>query len=186
LRSNFLLSKVLFVLGAAIFVSNASAAVLSGTIFGGSDPLPEVTVELVDRSTGDVFASNDTSSDGLFLLEATSGSYKLKILPPASSGFEVSCVNNIEIQDTDVTQHVFLIENTNTAPPVMLSGMVEMPDGNPVEGLYVRAGDSYTQTDGFGEYTLSVLPGTHSLSVSTDYETKITYGGRLRYADYDE
>ena len=186
MRSNYLLSKVLFVLGAAIFVSNASAAVLSGTIFGGSHPLPEVTVELVDRSTGDVFASNDTSSDGLFLLEATSGFYNLKILPPASSGFEVSFVNNIEIKDSDITQNVFLIENTNTALPVMLSGIVEMPDGSPVEGLYVRAGGSYTQTDEFGEYTLSVLPGTHSLSVSTDYETKITYGGELRYADYDE
>jgi hypothetical protein len=47
-----------------------------------------------------------------------------------------------------------------------ITGRVVNPDGDPIEGAYVRAGSYYAITDFQGQFLLSLPPGAYNLSIS--------------------
>ena len=69
---------------------NASAWTLSGTVYGGSNPLPDVAVTLIDANTLTQLDTTITDSGGLYSFAVNDGTYNLTITPPNGSGFSES------------------------------------------------------------------------------------------------
>jgi len=165
-------------------ISNVEAATLYGTVYGGSDPLAEVTVNLFDTSTGDIKGRQLTTSSGFYEFVIDDGEYRLQILPSENSGFDESYVNNIVVNDSDVKQNVLLIEDSGFSQTSTVSGLLKMPDGTPVQEVWVSAQgnegtDHYAsgRTDAQGAYSLSLVPGSYAIRVYTSDTAFIMQGG---------
>jgi hypothetical protein len=153
-----LLVLALFLLAAA-----THAQTLSGTVYGGSDPLPEALVVLTNTATGDTVASTTTDANGGYAFTVTEGTYDIECQAPASSGFGDSHVNGVLVAGADVIQDIALVLDAHT-----LSGVVSLPDGTPIPNFALdvyRDGTKFaeTDTDGSGAYSLSLPTGVYEL-----------------------
>jgi hypothetical protein len=52
---------------------------LSGIIYGGSNPMPDATVNLYDAGTGNQLQSTVTNSNGFYTFTVDNGNYNLLI-----------------------------------------------------------------------------------------------------------
>jgi hypothetical protein len=147
-------------------VNAAYAYTLSGIIYGGSNPMPNATVNLYDASTGNQLQSTVTNSSGFYSFTVDNGTYNLIITPPPSSGFGESKVNGIPVNGADVTQNVILIQQA-----VILSGTVRYPDGTVAQNIRVYANGLSGETGGSalsdtsGHYSIPVGGGTYQIEV---------------------
>ncbi|MFP6582727.1 MAG: carboxypeptidase regulatory-like domain-containing protein, partial [Candidatus Hydrogenedentota bacterium] len=83
------------ILSLAFAASSASAHTLSGTIFGGSNPLPNTIVTLLDNGTQAVLDTDTTDVNGDYSFTVSDGTYDLDVAPPGGSGYLESVVQGI-------------------------------------------------------------------------------------------
>ncbi len=146
--------------------SQAAAFTLSGTVYGGSNPLPDATVSLKNADTGTQLGSSVTDVNGLYSFTVDNGTYNLGVVAPANSGFSDSVVNGVVINGGDVTQNVVLLSQGFT-----LSGVVRDPNGSPINGvnlaIYDQATDarvgSFITTDVTGAYSFLLSNGVYRI-----------------------
>ena len=121
---------MLLLLLASIVPAFAAAATLSGTVYLSGNPLPDTNVTVLDAQTEAVIDSTTTDSVGLYQLALDNGTYNLVIAPPANLGLSQSLVEDVVVNNEDITYHVVLIE-----PEVILNGVVTGADGTPAAGV---------------------------------------------------
>jgi hypothetical protein len=164
-----MLLALLMVAGQAL----ADGHTLSGTVYGGSSPLPNTQVEALNAGTSNVAASATTDGSGHYSLMLTDGPYNLHVTPPAGSGF-VEATTNISMSGADQTSDVILLAPAGGGGAV--SGTVRGLNGNPLPNIWVYAYATQTgqyiasaQTDAAGHYSLT--------STSTNIRVYMTNNG---------
>lgn len=147
--------------------SAAFAHTLSGTVYGGSAPLPDATVLLSNHNTENPLGSTVTDASGDYQFVVDDGVYDLDVQPPAGSIFGDAVVESIGVSGGDVHQDVILIATTNGHT---LSGVVRLPDGTPMPGVdltfYETTGDTElleVTTDATGSYSVSLPADTYRI-----------------------
>jgi hypothetical protein len=141
---------------------------LGGTVYGGSNPLPNATVTIYDAGNSAQLGSTTTDGAGHYSFDVSNGTYNLLVAPPTGLGLHDSVVNGVVVNGANVTQHVVLLQEA-----VTLSGVVRLPDGTPVGGIgvMVRLQASGTQvgdkllTDSEGRYSLPLATGTYRIDL---------------------
>ncbi|MGH3129877.1 MAG: carboxypeptidase regulatory-like domain-containing protein, partial [Gaiellaceae bacterium] len=119
-------------------------------------------VQVLSPGTESVVASASTDGSGFYQLSIATGTYDVKVVPPADSGFQPTLVLNRDIA-ADTTLN-FVLVPTGMAT---LHGRVLDRDGNGVPGQTVSlspSGGSVT-TDALGGYAFEVAPGTYQVTV---------------------
>ena len=151
-----------FVIGLAA-ARAASAATLSGTVYGGSTPLASTLVEALTDGTTTVAASSTTAANGQYSMTLADGTYDLRVSPPAGSGFGQEIVQNVTISGVNRSYDVVLL----SAQLGSLSGTVRGRNGQPIPNVNINAyfGVSYAfvRTDAQGQYSLQVGNGSVSI-----------------------
>ena len=152
----------------SLFLSQSFAYTLSGTIFGGSNPLPNATVNLVDTGSSSQVGTTTSDANGDYSFSVNDGNYNLQVLAPNGSGFGDSDVNNITVNGSNVIQNIVIV-----ASAYALSGVVRGPDGSPASNVSVKIRNQITLdfldtvlTNQSGEYTVPLTVGTYRVEVS--------------------
>lgn len=167
------------------FAVTASAATLSGKIYGGSSPLTGANVALNDESQN--VLGTVTTVSGNFSFAVGEGSYSLTI---DAVGFQDCVVNGIVVTSGDVAQDVVLLQlappppvPTDPIPPKIytISGLIRWPDGTPLPGSRVNIlaeRDDFSATalaDASGAYQLTV---TETIAMDDEFQMNLTvYAG---------
>ncbi|MGH3103789.1 MAG: carboxypeptidase regulatory-like domain-containing protein, partial [Gaiellaceae bacterium] len=137
----------------------ATTANLSGTVKDNAGvAVTAAEVQVLSPGTESVVASASTDGSGFYQLSIATGTYDVKVVPPADSGFQPTLVLNRDIA-ADTTLN-FVLVPTGMAT---LHGRVLDRDGNGVPGQTVSlspSGGSVT-TDALGGYAFEVAPGTY-------------------------
>ncbi len=76
-----------------ILAATEQAHTLSGTVYGGSDTLPNAHLTLSDASSGAQVATTTTDAGGDYTLTATNGTFNLSVDAPQHSGFGNTSIN---------------------------------------------------------------------------------------------
>ena len=92
-----LVIRLLVSLFLSLFLSQSFAYTLSGTIFGGSNPLPNATVNLVDTGSSSQVGTTTSDANGDYSFTVNDGNYNLQVLTPNSNDFGDSNINPISI-----------------------------------------------------------------------------------------
>jgi hypothetical protein len=147
-----------------------------------ADPLPEIEVEVVTLD-GTYYDWANTDEDGAYSVAVAPGSYAIELYDPSgtyprgfyndSSSFtsDWDLASAVTVGSGDVTVDITL--------PVAahITGKVTRSGGAALSDIYVQAGNgdyyNYTWTDGDGDYSLAVAPGSYTLSF---YDNSETYG----------
>ncbi|GLI38486.1 carboxypeptidase regulatory-like domain-containing protein [Geobacter hydrogenophilus] len=168
--------------------SDAFAYQLKGTIYGGSNPLPNAKVDLINAATFANLSSTTSNSSGGYGFSTGNGTYNLNVSPPSASGFSQSIVNGIAVSGADVTQNVVLMQQAIT-----VSGTVKSSDGTVVQGatVYFRyAGTSTVAkqivTDASGAYSSSLSPGSYDIQVSASRGSVNHVASSVSYYFYNQ
>jgi len=146
---------------------DAFAYQLKGTIYGGSNPLPNAKVALVNAGTFANLSSATSSSIGGYGFTVANGTYNMSVTPPAGTGFNLSAVNGIAVSGADVTQNVVLMQQAIT-----VSGTVKSSDGTIVRNAtinFIYAGTSTSAkvigTGTTGSYSVALSPGNYNVEI---------------------
>ena len=149
------------------FFTTAHAYTLSGIVYGGSDPLPDTQVLLIDPDSADQLGESVTGIDGNYTFSVDNGTYDLAVIPPVDSGFASSPVAGILVSDQDVIQNIVLISGART-----ITGTVRMPDGTPASNIRLRFKDQTSNaliadaaSDTDGTYSVPLADGTYKIDV---------------------
>jgi hypothetical protein len=159
----------LLLLATLLLAQESFALTLSGTVYGGSNPLASATITLNDAGTSAPVGTSTTNADGVFSFTVSDGSYNMTVTPPNGSGYAVSVVNGIVVGGTNVTHNVILLQDSLT-----LSGTMKTSTGVPLSNAQVIigpcgswfacAGSGFTVlTDANGKFSASVAPGTYNI-----------------------
>ena len=171
-----------------LFSSNANALTLSGTVYGGSDPLQGALINVFNATTSQAQDNQLSDATGQYAFTLDPGSYSLEITPPEGSVYGVATVSNITLQEDEIRNVALLSESS------VLSGIVSLPDGSPVVGGEIniyrqsaspRSGASaiaQTETDESGAYTFNLVPDTYMLQLYV-YDRNIE--GNAGYYNHD-
>ena len=139
----------------------AFAYTLSGTIYGGSNPLQGAAVTLTNASTSLLVGSSTTDVAGAYSFSVVNGTYNLSI----TSSFGTSLVNGVVVSGYNVTENVVLVQSA-----VTLSGVVHTSGGVGIKNVHVKvygqtsnaqAGEVWT--DANGNYSVSVPGSTYKI-----------------------
>ena len=109
---------------------------LSGTVYGGSNPLANAVVKAVLSSDKSDAGQTTTDSSGHYSLNIGNGTYILLITPPVGSGFASAPVNGIVVSSADLHQDVVLVSGAR-----VYSGIVRGLGGVALPGVSVQAYD---------------------------------------------
>jgi 5-hydroxyisourate hydrolase-like protein (transthyretin family) len=140
----------------------AWAYTLSGTVYGGSNPVAGATVS-VATTGGSNIASTTTDIAGTYSVGLSDGSYTVDIQPPGGSGFGASHHNSVAVSGSDAVLNIVLLPQS-----FRLSGVVRNRDGTPVSSVGVSA---YLASDPNRRDIVSTstgLDGTYALALSPD------------------
>ncbi len=151
-----------------ICTASASLAwTISGTIYGGSHPLPGAAVTAFDTSDGSEVATSTTNGSGNYSLTVGDGTYNLLIEPPSSSGYANSPVNGVVVSGGDVLHNAILVNQA-----IQFSGVLRLPDGSPLEGVRVTIWEQTSQaevgqmvTGVDGAYQFPLADGVYSIDL---------------------
>ena len=154
--------------------SSTMAATLSGTVYGGSDPLEGATVSVTVAGETESVASVVTDASGAYSFTLADNTYNLGVLAPADSGYGSSVVNDVVIAGADAVQDVVLVSGA-----VTLSGKVTLSDGTPVSNVKIIASPSGTTidlpsitTDANGDYSYPLPSGNYDWELIIPTYTK--------------
>ncbi len=146
---------------------------VKGTIYGGSNPLPNATVTLVNAATFAATPGATSNSSGVYGVSVDDGTYNMSVTPPAGSGFNPFAVNGITVSGADVTQNVVLMQQAIT-----IGGTIKSSDGTVVQNASVSftyAGTSTTaktvNTGTTGSYSAALSPGNYDIRISASKGT---------------
>jgi hypothetical protein len=138
-----------------------AAFTISGTVYGGGEPLANVNVSAVLDGTQTSVASATTNASGTYSLGVDAGTYDLVIDTPAGSGYSDDQVQNIVVSG-NVRQDIVLIAESNF---FQVSGTLTGHGGNPVANanvyLYSGPRSFAAKTDANGAYSLAIPAGTY-------------------------
>ncbi len=131
----------------------------------GNAPL-ENAVVTATPSVGTVVSST-TNSQGQYSLSLKQGSYRIQV---TRTNYNIATGTQPQYDLTvGVGQTVSGINFTMQANPSSISGIVNLPDGTPVSNAVTRITNVASATSTMsGSYTLSVPPGTFTISVASD------------------
>ena len=125
-----------------------------------------VSVFLVGESTSLFTVSTDAA--GAYSFTVDNGTYYLTVTPPGASVYNDALVNDITIEDADVTQDVVLVQNTG----ITISGVVTNLDAATVGGIYVQFREQTSinviasaLTDGSGAYSIPLPANTYTVDL---------------------
>ncbi|HXX80047.1 MAG TPA: carboxypeptidase-like regulatory domain-containing protein, partial [Thermodesulfovibrionales bacterium] len=90
MKRHFVLGSVIFLAIVLCSISSSFAYTLSGTIYGGGNPLPNATVTVSDAVTSTQLATTVTNASGVYSFSVSNGTYNLLVTPPSGSGFGTS------------------------------------------------------------------------------------------------
>ena len=150
-----------------LFSEGVFAYTMSGTVYGGSNSLSNVTVK-AKISTGDSDESQtQTDSNGRFSLDLPSGSYDINIIPPINGGWGNSKITGVYISDSDIIKNIVLIPTE-----FQISGFIKGAGGSVLPNVRVSliASPGGTDlgaviTDSQGRYGFGVGPGTYGFNL---------------------
>ncbi len=124
---------VLFAVAALLGLAEPAAAAegrLTGQVTdGAANPLAGVAVELIDPGAATVVGRGMTDDAGRYQVRASTGTYDVRVTPPASSGFATTVVGAFAV-GTDSTLDVVLARSD--AELVVLSGVARDRGGAPL------------------------------------------------------
>ncbi|MDH5393060.1 MAG: hypothetical protein OEY11_07750 [Gammaproteobacteria bacterium] len=174
---NKVLIKVPLVLLLLMLLPNVSPAVttingvaystVSGVVYGGSTPLENVDVKLIDMLSGSTHAYKKTGPDGTFSFVVADGNYRLQSISQPDSGYGSSNINDVTISAADEVLDVYLLP-----AGINLNGIVYHSDGiTPASDIELKIfdvamPDAYIDTaitDAQGHYSFSVSAGSYGL-----------------------
>ena len=167
---------LILVISIGFLSSNASALTLSGTIYGGSDPLQGASISVINSASSRVQDSQLSNANGEYVFSLEAGNYSLEITPPSESLYGSATVSNITLQANEI-RNVALLSQSK-----ILSGTITLPDGSPVVGgrVYVYEQSAPTTSDAVliaeartgadGSYAVNLVPGIYKLSLQIDGE----------------
>jgi len=147
--------------------TQAFAFTISGTVYGNSSPLSNVSIDLFDAAGGAPLDTTTSDGNGFYTFtEVIEGTYDLFVTPYIDSGFANSPVEGIVVSGADVTQNIVLVSGS-----VTLSGVVYAQDGStPASNIYLQIKTQSTSTyvagpitEADGSYTVSLTPGTYKV-----------------------
>ena len=149
----------------------AWAWTISGTIYNGSNPLPDAKVTAYNATDQSEVGSNSTDASGHYSITVSNGSYNLSIAPSLASGLANSVVNGIAVTGADVLQNVILVQEAN-----LLSGTVRNSAGAPASNIRLKVNDQASNTpianilsDANGHYSVPLASGTYEIDVQYAY-----------------
>ena len=142
------------------------------------------TVAILDSSTGSVLVSTATNSTGDYVLSIESGSYNVRVTPPAGSTLQSTILIGRMFSTNTVLNFVLLEPPPPPPTKVTIHGRILDPLGNPIAGsghtnstitndsvvygAYVRLprpdlnDDYFAYTNAVGEYSLEVIAMRYS------------------------
>jgi len=134
------------------------------------NPFFEAEVQVINPANGQIVVSDLTDIDGYYeMMVDPAGTYDVKAVPPAGSGYGPTIVLGIDII-TDMILNFILV------PPgvesVTLSGKVLDPLGNGIPSQHIELAPAGTAdwitstTDASGSYFFNVAPGSYRLYIS--------------------
>ena len=129
-RGKIIIVFALSIVAMTLFTGIVSAATytLSGRVTNQSGtPLDAVTIEVLDPGTGTIVASAATDATGNYTLTIDEGTYDMRVVPPAGSGFAES-LSPGQIINSDTNLDFALVP----AGLVTVSGRVVDRDGKPL------------------------------------------------------
>lgn len=131
----------------------------------GNAPL-ENAVVTATPSVGTVVSAT-TNSQGQYSLSLKQGSYRIHV---TRANYNIAAGTQLQYDITvGVGQTVSGINFTLQANPSTISGIVHLPDGTPVSNAVERIANVASATSTMsGSYTLSVPPGTFTISVARE------------------
>ena len=88
------------------FPATSWALTLSGVVYGGSAPLKDASVILVDSSSGSLLNSTITDSAGEYSFAVNDGTYNLNTQAPSGSIYGNSVVNSILVNGENIVQNI--------------------------------------------------------------------------------
>lgn len=147
-------------------VQTALGVNLSGTVRGNDQWIHGATVTLwrTTETTTTEIGSTTTNLNGFYTFSVNSGTYKLRVVPPAGTNLKSAVAEGISVTSESVTRNFILQPNTTTHSN--LTGAVFASDGvTSVSGITVFAGTYQSITGPLGRYELSLPQGTYSLGV---------------------
>lgn len=186
------LAAVILVLAAA---APARAFTVSGTVYGGSNPLPNTLVEALQDGTATVVDSDTTNGSGQYSLSLAAGTYDLRVTPQIGSGFGDELIQNLVVSG-DTGYDIILLGQSSGG----LSGILRGYGGNALVAASVSVRDNASgafiasqTTDAIGRYVFTLPNGTYRLdttvysnpnapsSYSSCYQGGITVSGATSY-----
>jgi len=149
--------------------SSAAMSTISGVVYKSSatagNELDEAWVQFVDQTNGVQFGTMSTSS-GKYSITAADGTYQVLVSKPQYVSTPVTLtVSGATSQNLIMTQSSLTISGTVRAGGVVAASAY-------VRGEKVGGGQSVTQTDATGAYTLNVTPGTWRVFAASDGYTE--------------
>jgi hypothetical protein len=164
-RMGLLLAVTLLMLFGTL--NYALAWTLSGTVYGGSNPLAGATVTLKNAATSAQVGTTATNAGGVYSFTVPDASYNLTITPSGAGGFSESVVNGITVSGSNVTQNVVLVSQAR-----VLSGVVKNSAGVGAKNIQVTATDQASGvvagtawTDANGSYSVALASGTYKIDL---------------------
>ncbi|TAK32499.1 MAG: hypothetical protein EPO21_15110, partial [Chloroflexota bacterium] len=151
--------------GAMAFFSSPPAPTLSGTVRDNHGILVAgAIVQVIAPSTQQVVASTTTNSSGHYALSFPFGSYDVKVVPPAGTGFQTTTASGQSIGAATTLDFVLI-----PLGPHSLSGRVTDRSGNgvPNQDVYAHRGNTVVvSTDSTGNYSLQLADGWYSVGLN--------------------
>jgi protocatechuate 3,4-dioxygenase beta subunit len=148
------------------FGGSVSPFTVTGTVKNNEGtPFDGAEVQAIEHSTGLVVTSALTNSSGAYSLSVVQGTYDVKAIPPAGSGFTPTILLGQTITGPTIIDFVLVPAGTCT-----LSGQITDRDGNPVRNQPVELASFtslYDTTDSTGNYSFTATPGTYSFRISS-------------------
>ena len=86
-----------------LLATTSQAAVLSGTVYGGTSPLLNTLVEVLPDGTTTAITTTSTATTGRYSFSLPDGTYDLRVTPPPASGYLQGTFQNIVINGANLT-----------------------------------------------------------------------------------
>ncbi|MBT0665883.1 hypothetical protein KI809_16355 [Geobacter pelophilus] len=156
-------------------VAENLAYTVSGIIYGGSAPLPEASIIIVDSLTLSPIKSVTSDSKGYYSGTVEKGKYNLEITPPTDSEHAVSYVNGIEVSNSNVIQNIVLTKDSTSSTTI--TGYVKTELGTAAHNMRViiDSGENFGSglTDLSGKYFVTLI-SENSMPAGTVFNANVS------------
>ncbi len=155
-------------------LSAAAGATLSGTVTGKlpeqeAKPVAGAAVTVTLSASGEAVGSTTTGAEGQYSLEVPDGVFDVRVVPKEGP-LEATTIPKVEVSGTRRLDLVLVPGEVEPPQLVQLTGTVRDANGKVFPHVSVAlsgGGHNYSATTASnGSYSISVLPGTYTASIS--------------------